>query len=65
MKNMLLGCLFALATMSFKPAEEVIYDCDNFAAVVMAIYEDQNGCLTTEEYNAGYNAAKGMCEELQ
>ncbi len=64
MKNLILAFLFMLATMSFRPAEEVNIDCANFASAWCAISEREYGrCFTTEEYNFIWNNAKRMCEE--
>ena len=64
MKNLLFLGAFVLALLSFKPAEEVQVDCDSFAAVMVAIDVEVNGCMTADEYNSAYQSAYNVCDQL-
>lgn len=67
MKKLLFLSTLVLSLMSFKSGEvevEVQVDCDSFAAVMVAIEEEVNGCMDADEYNAAYQSAYNVCDQL-
>lgn len=64
MKNLLFLATFVFALVSVNSVKaEVNVDCDEFAMVALAIYEETEGCYqSSNDYNAAYEELVELCE---